>query len=178
MRRLIVLFLLAIFPVSAKPTVLALEWSDFQVVAEHGMFRGKLTVRIGPEGRESIRGKLVGVSGSGISISKKGRSASMHTLIDRQRVHSVRMSPKRGNPIMWRVLAGAGAFPLWLVGLTIGLAIPGGIPEGRWYNNRHAGQGIALAFGLPAAVYLIAQRADRRRGAVVIELDNWKEDLE
>lgn len=178
MRRLIALFLLAIFPVSAKPTVVALEWGDFQEVAKLVRFREKVTVRTGAEGRERIRGKLVGVSGSGIRISKKGRSASTHVLIDRERVHSVRMLPRRGNPIMWRVLAGAAAFPLWLVGLTFGLSIPGGIPEGRWYKNRNAGQGIALAFALPAAVYLIAQRADRRGGAIVFELDEGKEDLQ
>ena len=45
-------------------------------------------------------------------------------------------------------------------------------------KNRNAGQGIALAFALPVAVYLIAQRANRRSGAIVFELDERKEDLQ
>ena len=177
MRRLIALFLLAVSSAPADPTVVTLKWEDFQSVAEHVEFRKKVTIRTGEEGQDRIRAKLVGVSDAGITISKKGPTTATHTLIGREEVHSVRISPKWGNPLKWRTVASIAAFPLWFVGMNLGLAIPGGIPQGRWYKNPHAPQGFALAFGLPTAVYLLAQRADRRNGAIIINLDEGKENL-
>lgn len=176
MRRLIAALLLAVFPISAGSAPIALEWGDFRRVADHVRHRERVTVRTGPEGRERIRGKLVEISDSGITVAKRGPSPRQHVWIERERVRSVRLSPKKGNPVKWRALAGVAAFPLWIVGMTFGLSIPGGIPEGRWYNNRHTGQGVIFGFGLPIAVYALAQRADRRKGAIVIELKEGKEN--
>ena len=160
MRRLIAVFLLVAFPVSAKPTVVSLEWAEFREMAGLIRLRPKVTVFMGRDGQERIRMRLERVSTSGITLSRQAR----RTLVKREDVHSVRMSPRWGNPLKWRLIAAAAAFPLWLVGLTVGLGIPGGIPEGRWHSNANTGQGVLVGLGLPAAVYLLAQRADRRGG--------------
>lgn len=172
MRRLIAVFLLVAFPVSAKPTVINLEWNELREMAGLIRFRPKVTVFMGKDGRERIRMNLERVSASGITLSRQAR----RTLVKREDVHSVRMSPRWGNPLKWRLIAAAAAFPLWLVGLTVGLGIPGGIPEGRWHSNRHTGQGVIVGFGLPAAVYLLAQRADRRGGSIIVKLIEGKEN--
>ncbi len=177
MRRLIASLLLAAFPISAKPPALALDWSELQQVVDHVDLRQRVAVRTGEEGRERIRGKLERVSDSGITISRKGSSRGAHTWIERERVHSVHLYPKNTSSLKWRALAVAGAFPLWLVGLTLGLSIPDGIPEGRWYRNRNRVQGLIVGFGLPAAVYAVSHQADRRSGAMVIELRGRKENL-
>ncbi len=172
MRKLIAVFLLVAFPVSAKPTVINLEWAEFREITGLIRFRPKVTVFMGKDGHEKIRMKLERVSDSGITLSRQGR----RVLARREDVHSVRISPRFGNPLKWRLIAAAAAYPLWLGGLTLGLAIPSGIPEGRWYNNRNAGQGMIVGFGLPAAVYLLAQRADRRSGLIIVNLIEAKED--
>ena len=172
MRKLIAVFLLLAFPVSAKPTVINLEWTEFQEMAGLIRFRPKVTVFMGTDGQERIRMNLERVSASGITVSRKARRA----LVKREDVHSVRLSPRWGNPLMWRLIASAAAFPLWLVGLTLGLSIPGGIPEGRWPSNRNTGQGVIVGFGLPVAVYLLAQRADRHRGSIIVKLIEGKEN--
>ena len=167
MRQLTALFVLAAIPASAKPTVITLEWSEFREMAEHIRFRKKVTVFTGAEGRDQIRMKLAGVSDSGITLAKK----ALRIAIDREDVHSVRMSPRWGNPLKWRLIAGALAFPLWFVGMNLGLMIPDGIPAGRWYNSDHAPQGFTVSLALPMAVYLLAQRADRRNGAIIFKLE-------
>ncbi len=177
MRRLIASLLLAALPISAKPPTLTLDWSEFRQVVEHVDFRQRVAVRTGEEGRERVRGKLEGASDSGITIAKKGSSSGAHTWIERERVYSVRLYPKKRSSLKWRALAVAGAFPLWIVGLTLGLSIPDGIPEGRWYKNRNRVQGIIGGFGLPLAVYALAHRADRHSGAMVLELKKGKENL-
>lgn len=172
MRRLIAVGLLVAFPVSAKPTVIKLEWTEFREMTVLIRFRPKVTVFMGKDGQEQIRMKLERVSDSGITLSRQGRRA----FVERESVHSVRISPRFGNPVKWRLIAVAAAFPLWLGGLTLGLSIPGGIPEGRWYSNRNAGQGMIVGFGLPAAVYLLARRADRRGGSIIVNLLEGRED--
>ena len=127
MLRLTGLLLLASLPALAKPTVIYLEWREFQKMADLIQFRPKVTVFTGEHGQERIRGKFTGIYDSGIAFAKKG---TRQPLIKRENVHSVRMSPRRGNPQKWRVIAGIAAFPLWFVGINLGLAIPGGIPAG------------------------------------------------
>ncbi len=146
MRRLIASFLLVPAPASAKPTVLDLERNDFQGMANLIRFRKKVPVRIGSEGLGRIRGKLLRVSDTGVTISKKGPLTAVHTMIKKENLHSARMSPRWGNPWKRKNVAVIAAFPLWLVGLTVGLAIPDGIPEGRWHSNRHLPQGLAVGF--------------------------------
>ena len=171
MRPLIALLLLLAVPAAAKPTVVNLTWEEFQGMTEHLKFRRKVTVFTGKDGRDRIRMRLERVSASGITLSKN----SLRTLAKREDVHSVRISPRYGNPLKWRLIASAAAFPLWLVGITLGLSIPGGIPEGRWHSNRNTLQGVIVGFGLPAAVYVLAQRADKRNGAIIIELEQRTE---
>ena len=173
MLRLTGLLLLASLPALAKPTVIYLEWREFQKMADLIQFRPKVTVFTGEHGQERIRGKFTGIYDSGIAFAKKG---TRQPLIKREDVHSVRMSPRRGNPQKWRVIAGIAAFPLWFVGINLGLAIPGGIPEGRWYKNRHLPQGLLVGFGMPAAVWMLAQRADRRGGSIIVKLEKRREN--
>lgn len=172
MRRLIAVFLLVAFPAAAKPTVINLEWAEFREMSGLIRFRPKVTVFMGKDGQERIRMRLERVSASGITLSRQAR----RTLVKREDVHSVRLSPRWGNPVKWRLIAAAAAFPLWLVGLTVGLGIPGGIPEGRWHSNRNTGQGVLVGVGLPAAVYLLAQRADRRGGSIIVKLIEGEEN--
>ena len=172
MRKLIAGFLLLALPVSAKPTVINLEWAEFREMTGLIRFRPKVTVFMGKDGQERIRMNLERVSASGIALSRQAR----RTLVKRENVYSVRMSPRWGNPLKWRLIASAAAFPLWLVGLTVGLGIPGGIPEGRWHSNRNTAQGVIVGVGLPAAVYLLAQRADRRGGSIIVKLTEGKDN--
>ncbi len=172
MRKLIAVFLLVALPVSAKPAVINLEWAEFREMTGLIQFRPKVTVFMGKDGQERIRMNLERVSASGITLSRQAR----RTLVKRENVYSVRMSPRWGNPLKWRLIASAAAFPLWLVGLTVGLGIPGGIPEGRWHSNRNTAQGVIVGVGLPAAVYLLAQRADRRGGSIIVKLIEGKDN--
>ncbi len=169
--RVIAAFLLLAIPVSAKPTVLHLRWNELQTVAGSANFRSKVTVRTGPAGKSRKRGSLERIDETGIVLRKR----SGRITVQRTDVHSVRLGRKRGNSYVWRTIAVAGSFPLWLIGLSVGLAIPGGIPEGRWWKMDRTPQGVASSIALPAAVYWLAHRADRKRRDIVVTLKRGTE---
>ena len=170
--RLIAAFLLFAIPVSAKPTVLHLRWIELQTVAESSGFRKKVTVRTGPDGRSRTRGSLESINETGLVLGKRNGL----TTVRRTDVHSVRLGRKRGNSYIWRTIAIAGSFPLWLIGLSVGLAIPGGIPEGRWWKMDRTPQGVASSIALPAGIYWLAHRADMKRRDIIVKLKRGRED--
>ena len=172
MRRLITILLLVVFPISARPTILRLEWNEFQAVADNANFRQMVTVWTGPRGTGRVRGKLEAVTETELVLQKGMDQAR----INRLAVHSVRLSRKKGNPFRWRAVACIVLAPLWFAGMNVGLMIPGGIPEGRWWKNRHAPQGWLMSIALPAGIYLLALRADKGNGDFIVELKRGKEN--
>ena len=169
--RLISALLLVAIPVSARPTVLRLQWTDLQAVAENANFRQKVTVRTGPGGKGRARGSLESINETRLVLRKGGELVAIH----RRAVHSVRLGRKKGNPFKWRAISMIAMLPLWFVGMNVGLMIPGGIPEGRWWRNRHAPQGWLVSIALPAGVYWLALRADKGNGDFIVELKRGKE---
>lgn len=169
--RMIVIFLLASMPLAAKPTILSLGWNEFRAMTEDGMFREKVVIRTGADGMGRTRGRLENIAATGIVLRKSGRQA----MIARDAVHSVRLIPRSGNPWKWRTIATIALVPLWFVGLEVGLMIPGGIPEGRVWSNKHLPQGLVGAFALPAGIYWLARRADLGNGAIIVRLEKGKE---
>ena len=152
--------------------MLRLEWNEFQAVADNANFRQMVTVRTGPRGTGRVRGKLEAVTETELVLQKgmdQGR-------INRLAVHSVRLSRKKGNPFQWRAVACIVLAPLWFAGMNVGLMIPGGIPEGRWWKNRHAPQGWLMSIALPAGIYWLALRADKGNGDFIVELKSGKEN--
>ena len=168
--RLIATLLIVAVPASAAPTVLHLQWNELQVVAEGENFREKVTVRTEPDGTGRVRGKLEAITDTSL-ILRKGAG---QRVIDRAAVHSVRLGRKRGNPFRMRIVGIALMFPMWFVGLHLGLSIPGGIPEGRWWKMSRTPQGLAASAALPAGIYWLTQRADRKAGAIIVELKRGK----
>ena len=169
--RLIAALLIVAIPVSASPTVLHLQWNELQVVAESENFRERVTVRTGQDGTGRVRGKLEAITDASLILQNRAGQ----TAIDRAAVHSVRLGRKRGNPFRMRIVGAALMFPMWFVGLHLGLSIPGGIPEGRWWKMSRTPQGLAASAALPAGIYWLTQRADRKAGSIIVELKRGKE---
>ncbi|MXY68381.1 MAG: hypothetical protein F4Y47_07455 [Acidobacteriia bacterium] len=170
--RLIAALLIIAVPASAGPTVLSLRWNELQVVAEGENFREKVTVRTEPDGTRRVRGKLEAITDTSLILrNDRGKIA-----IERTAVHSVRLGRKRGNPFRMRIVGAALMFPMWFVGLHLGLSIPGGIPEGRWWRMSRTPQGLAASVALPVGIYWLTQRADRRAGSIIVELKREREN--
>lgn len=173
MRAMIVILMLASIPAAARPVYLHLKWDEFRTVIGHGNYRQKVIVQTGDYGRHRNKGRLASVTETGVVLQVR----KSQTVIDRSDVHSIQMLPRMGLPGKWRTWAAIGMFPLWLVGFHVGLGIPGGIPEGRfWKLGRRTAQGVALGFALPAGVYWLAHRADTRNGTVIVRLRDRRKE--
>lgn len=170
--RLIAALLIVAVPAAAGPTVLSLRWNELQVVAEGENFRETVTVRTEPDGTRRLRGKLEAITDTSLIL----RNDRGKIEIDRTAVHSVRLGRKRGNPFRMRIVGAALMFPMWLVGLHLGLSTPGGIPEGRWWKMSRTPQGLAASVALPAGIYWLTLRADRKVGSIIVELKREREN--
>ena len=141
-------------------------------MAEGENFREQVTVRMEPDGTRRVRGKLEAITVTSLILrNDRGKIA-----IDRTAVHSVRLGRKPGNPFRMRIVGAALMFPMWFVGLHLGLSIPGGIPEGRWWRMSRTPQGLAASIALPVGIYWLTQRADRKAGSIIVELKREREN--
>ena len=174
--------LLAALPAKAAPLRLRLGWEDMQAVASHAEISPRIVVRAGPEGKERVKGQLAGITDAGIVIEKPGNRRFVHRaairLVPRSEVHTVRLMPVKGerfkgHPFGWRKIASVAAVPVGIGAYVVGLSFPHGIPEGRHWENITTGALAAVA--APWALYRLAWRADRRNGAIFIELDHGRQ---
>ena len=149
-----------------------------RAVAAHAEIAPRVVVWLAPDGRKRVKGHLVEMTNAGITLKnpRYNNPQTQNRYVSRQDVHTVRLAPVmgerfRGHPYRWRLVAVAAAFPVWLGAYYLGVSL-GGIREGPIFKTKDAWHGLVLAFGLPYGLYRLAWRADRRRGAIFIEVDH------
>ena len=158
-------FLLAPSQAHAAPLRLNLDWTEMRAVVRHADLSPKITVRTGADGKGRVKGRLVGVEEDGVVLKKSGKRISVR----RDNVCMIRLMPAKGHKYRWRTVAGIAALPIGLGSYVLGFWPYGGTPEGHPLDKTAVAVGHAIA--IPVAVYQLARRADRGRGAIFITLN-------
>ena len=160
-------------PANGEPIRLQLGWDDMRAVASHAEISPKVVVRLGPDGRKRAKGRLAGITPEGIGL----RSSRKDRFVRQGDVHSIRLMPVKGarfkgHPRYWRTAAAVGGVILFFGLYWLMILLPEGLPEGPIFNNHKSPKAYVVATTAPAAVYWLALRADRGRGAIIIELNH------
>ena len=177
MAALLAVALLLPVPTNAEPLRLHLGWDGVRAVASHAEISKRVIVRLAPDGRRTLKGRLVEIADAGITLSNpRKKPQNRERLVPRREIHTIRFVPVKGDrfpghPYRWRLAAVAGAVPVWIGGYFVGVSF-GHIREGPLFKTKDAWHGLALAFALPYVLYRLAWKADRGRGAIFIELDH------
>ena len=169
-------------PVDAHALRLRLGWDDMRAVASHAEIGPHISVRTYKDGsprsanspKRTVKGRLQEITDTGIALKETPRKPSR--VLSRESVHAVRLMPRKGekfkgHPYRYRLAAVFGAVPIWIGTFFLGISL-GGIQEGPLFKTGEGFHGAVPAFILPYVAYRVAWWADRRMGAIVIELDH------
>lgn len=162
-------------PTVGEPLRLCLGWDDMRAIASHAEIASRITVWLEPEGSRPAKVHLREITESGITLGK-GRKPRF---VPRSEVREVRLIPIKGkrfpgHPYRLRTVAAIAAVPLWLFTHSAAIVAQGGTPHKRLFTSRFAWLGYATATPMTYFVYRAARNADRRRGAIIIELDHGR----
>ena len=166
---------------AARPLRLQMDWEDMRAVIAHADISSRVVVWTGEDGKGRVRGRLVGVTDTVITLGKPDRDATVP--VPRDEIRRVRLMPRkgakfRGHPYGKRIGAVAVVVPLGIVLHYLGAAIPGGLPEGPIFQAKNLPKGLGLAMAVNYALYRLAWWADRRNGAILIEVNRGKDGKE
>lgn len=161
--------LLAMSQASARELAITLDWNDDRTVIDHIEPRSKTRVWTGADGRQRHKGRLGGITTTGLVVLKSKTATSLESAD----VHSIKVFPSkthnRGNRRMIAVLSApiacGSSFASWILCL-----IAGGPNGDELCTN--AGP-VMLIFGsmiaVPWTLWRVARGADR--GAIRIILN-------
>lgn len=143
----------------SKTITLSVDWDQARATWEHGDFRASVKVRL--RSSEQVRGKLAGITDSGLRIQKR----QTETVIPRDQIRMIRLVPRRASSWNKRILAIGGGIPVGLLAAYGGLAICGDIDADSTCNKTVP----YLTWG--AAQYLLFRLgAKADRGALILLL--------
>ncbi len=143
-----------------------IAWDDLRTVVAHAEFLPKTRVWTGADGRNRVRGRLIEVNATGLTIERKDAGQ----FIQQSEVHSIRLVPRRPGMRRNRTIAAILAVPIG-VGSLLGalmLTCPTmdvclDTPARRMPGH------LGLAVGVPYLVYRHARNMDRVAIRFVVE---------
>lgn len=143
----------------SKTITLSVDWDQARATWEQGDFLE--SVKVGLRSSEQVRGKLAGITDSGLRIQKR----RTETVIPRDQIRVIRLVPRRSKRWNNRVLAIAAGIPTGYLAAygTVALCCD---------SDADSTPGIALALGAWGAtqylLYRLGSKADR--GALILVL--------
>ena len=144
----------------SKTVTLNVDWDQARAIWEHGDFRQSVKVRL--HSSQQLRGKLAGITASGIHIQKRLNE----TKVARDQVREIRLFPRRPSSWNGRLLSIVGGIPAGLA------AAYGALVLFRVDIDRSATVNDAVVFSAWGAtqylLYRLGAKADR--GALVLLL--------
>lgn len=165
----VIVFAASVWPAQAEKVVVRLRWDEARTMLSHGQFRAKVRVWHRTDPSRPLRGKLLGMTETGIRLARNGAE----TLIERAAVESIRVVPTKGRPrghrtaaIFAGVPAGIGAS---LATLYLGCVAVGGCGEGGLSDRDGAVGIIGAGIALPVWIYMRARGADRGSILLVVQ---------
>ena len=157
----VIVFMASVWPAQAEQVVVRLRWDEARTMLSHGQFRAKVRVLHRTDPSRPLRGKLLGMTETGIRLARNGAE----TLIERAEVDSIRVVPTKGRPRRHRTAAIIAGVPLGigtsLATLVLGCIAVGGCGEGGLFDRDGAVGIIGAGIALPVWIYMRARGADR-----------------
>ena len=152
-------------PLDARTIVLRAGWRETRSILAQPEFRPKLQIQL--KSNKKMKGRVSGTTSAGLTLERNGEAI----LIERTKIHSVRLVPRKARGHRYRMLALAGGVPAGLGAALgswhIGCNVAGGCEEPP-HPAGSAGY-YAVLVAVPVLLYRLAARTDR--GALLIVLD-------